>query len=932
MLLPLAAMAAPLTAEFQQNDTYQGTVMMRLRNQDTIIAGPSTVSMDVDGGDAALGDALFSMIFLRFDEVFGDAPGQVPYGSHIVRAGLEVVTNTSSNAQSGNIFTVAPLVSPLLVPATGTIYAAYANNAGFGGPDFADGHTGRPGNPFRSVNAPILTQDQGERTSNDITEIVRGWAGGNAESPLNHGLIISDTNGTDGWAIVSIGNTTAANRPKLRIEFYPPAMAVARQAATMVLSQGTGIPGTDLFYDGGVSAWLPDTVTPVNSASFATLSQRVPEDGSTITGARYLDGPNPPTLDSADDQMLIQFNNIFGTQPGQIKILPNLKIERASLRLTTGTTGDNRSSGPVDVHPMLTPWYASDEFGVRTYKRYHEFLALGAPPSSVGQGPSPATGDAGPVEFSYWGMQLNQVVDADVTASVRAWAAGRPNLGWSIQQSTSDGWAIFFQGANTPATRPQLIISYSYDPDADSDGMDDVWEAANGTGVNTPDADGDADSDGLTNLAEFFFGTRANLADTDGDGYNDKAESGTGLWVDAANTGTSPLKADTDGDGLRDGLENPTLPWTGAGQPGSDPNKVDSDGDGFPDFTEMAFLTNPASAVSVPAVPYNVVLSENFDAAGSVNSTTNFLISAGTFAAGIYDTLSGPNANAVQLTDGVATNVNSAVAWDYVPAQGKSVQLRFDYRMTADAGTVEAADGFGIGLFRVSNPAYGPAGAVNPGAAPRQWEDPRSGGGSADAVWFGFDIFGGAVEGNTLRITGPENPGTLLAAAVPAFPLNNGLFNRVTITAHTAGPSGTILHVDVTTDVNGSPVTTRVVSNLRVPGFDISADQFRVVAGGRNGTVRVKTEIDNLQLAVAGTVAPPLPPFDITGILPTAGGLSITWSAVAGVNYTIEGSETLSGTWSTIGSPVRAESSTATAEVPMAGTPSVRFFRVRRPQ
>ena len=929
LLLPLSSLAASLTAEFQQNDFYQGTVMMRLRNQDTIIADASTAAMDVDGGSSAVGDALYSLIFLRFDEVFGDAPGQVPYGSTIVRAALEVVTNVSGNAQSGNIFTVAPLLNPIMVPETGTIFAAYSNSSGFGGPDFGDSHTGRPGNPFRSVNLPILTQDQGERTFNDITEIVRGWAQGTVEAPLNNGLIISDTNGTDGWAISSVGHATEANRPKLRIEYYPPATAVERNAATLVLTQGMEIPGTGFPYDGCVSAFIPDTVTAVNHANFAANSQRLPEDGSGITTARYLDGSNPPTLDSFDDQMIIQFAGIFGDQPGQIKILPNLRIERASLRLTTGPAGENKSGGPVDVQRMLTPWFTTDESGSRTYKQYTGFTAPGAPEGTIGLGPTQASGDAGPVESSFWGMGNTQVLDADVTTSIKAWAAGLPNHGWSVQQSTSDGWACFFPGTGTVTDRPQLVITYSYDPDADSDGLPDEWETANGTGVNTADAGGDADSDGLTNMEEFLLGTRGNLTDTDGDGYGDKAESGTGLWVSATDTGTSPITADSDGDGLPDGMENPSLAWTGTTQPGSDPNHPDTDGDGFPDYTETAFETNPASAASVPAAAYTNVISENFDG-GAVNSTTNFLTSAGTFSAGITDTLAVPNANAAQLTDGVAASSSSALAWDYVPVQGKSVRLSFDYRMSADIGTAEAADGMGIGLFRVSNPGYGATGGINPGNAPRQWEDPRSGGGQADAVFFGFDIYGGAVDGNTLRITGPQDPLAVLATVVPALPLNNGLFNRVTLTANTAGSSGTLFHVDITTDVNGTPATTRLVSNLLVPGFNILAEEFRVVVGSRNGTIKVKTEVDNLQLAVAGAVAPPIPSFDITDVAAAVGGLSITWSSVAGGAYTVEASQTMTGTWSTLGNPVQASGTTTTTVIATSGPPSARFFRIRR--
>lgn len=44
-------------------------------------------------------------------------------------------------------------------------------------------------------------------------------------------------------------------------------------------------------------------------------------------------------------------------------------------------------------------------------------------------------------------------------------------------------------------------------------------------------------------------------ADSDGDGLSDCVETGSGVFVDAQDTGTDPNNADTDGDGLRDGEE-----------------------------------------------------------------------------------------------------------------------------------------------------------------------------------------------------------------------------------------------------------------------------------------------------------------------------------------------------------------------------------------
>ena len=58
----------------------------------------------------------------------------------------------------------------------------------------------------------------------------------------------------------------------------------------------------------------------------------------------------------------------------------------------------------------------------------------------------------------------------------------------------------------------------------------------------TLDLDGD--------LAQFFLDE-----DDDGDGLDDVHETGTGFFVSATNTGTSPTRVDSDGDGFADGVE-----------------------------------------------------------------------------------------------------------------------------------------------------------------------------------------------------------------------------------------------------------------------------------------------------------------------------------------------------------------------------------------
>ncbi len=58
-------------------------------------------------------------------------------------------------------------------------------------------------------------------------------------------------------------------------------------------------------------------------------------------------------------------------------------------------------------------------------------------------------------------------------------------------------------------------------------------------------------------LEQYYIGFRvaAVSIDTDSDGIDDLAETNTGIYISATNTGTNPNSADTDGDGVPDGLE-----------------------------------------------------------------------------------------------------------------------------------------------------------------------------------------------------------------------------------------------------------------------------------------------------------------------------------------------------------------------------------------
>ncbi|WP_411845099.1 hypothetical protein AAFN60_14630 [Roseibacillus persicicus] len=116
----------------------------------------------------------------------------------------------------------------------------------------------------------------------------------------------------------------------------------------------------------------------------------------------------------------------------------------------------------------------------------------------------------------------------------------------------------------------QTLDGLSFSADADSDTLLDSEEYQLSLGgflgypaypdidPTDPDTDGDgvlSDGDELFPTEGFRVPTNPTLLDTDYDGLSDVAETNTGTYVDANDTGTDPTDQDTDDDGSRDGWE-----------------------------------------------------------------------------------------------------------------------------------------------------------------------------------------------------------------------------------------------------------------------------------------------------------------------------------------------------------------------------------------
>lgn len=141
--------------------------------------------------------------------------------------------------------------------------------------------------------------------------------------------------------------------------------------------------------------------------------------------------------------------------------------------------------------------------------------------------------------------------------------------------------------------------------DLDNDGLADSWELEH-FGDLDEIATGDPDGDLLNNTGEQSRQTDPNVKDTDGDGYDDKAETGTGVWVSLLDTGTSPIISDTDKDGLPDGVETKTGIWLSGQDAGTDPHLFNTDGDRIGDGAEAVRGTDPNNSADQPSLP-NIV-------------------------------------------------------------------------------------------------------------------------------------------------------------------------------------------------------------------------------------------------------------------------------------------------------------------------------------
>ena len=344
-----------------------------------------------------------SISLLRFDNIFGDGPGQIPTNAIIVSA--DVVLNITDSG------TGTPLHRMLQDwDATNATW----NNMG-GGIQLDD-------NQARSTyDSQLGTSDQssGATTTGTIevsvTPDVQAWMNGAA----NHGWVMP------GWTFN--GNATAFTpsestninlRPRLRVKWVP--------AGTQWVSFRQGVDG----YTSARDTRINENATTLNSAANASLFVDA-DPGSRI-------------------EVLMRFDNIFGTATNQIPAGSTIHaavLELASLMKDAMGDGGSFFCLLKPWEDTTSTWESWGGVGVLT----NGVDALSVPTAVAGN--LTRTPD---VQGGYLNFEL--------TPDLQAWANGtRANYGWAILPWPlgANGWGIGTAEATTERERPQLRVYFT---------------------------------------------------------------------------------------------------------------------------------------------------------------------------------------------------------------------------------------------------------------------------------------------------------------------------------------------------------------------------------------------------------------------------------------------------------------------------------------
>jgi hypothetical protein len=227
-----------LTTRFRQGlDNYAGCTdtMLRAVAPTTEFSSATVLACDQDSDDVPTGDQPEHAL-IRFENIFGSEPGQVPVGAQIISAKL--IAWTDPTGDSKDLVRLHRMLIPWSPSDTW---------------DSLD--SGVSANDVEALSAPTFTHIptvKGAPAVFDVSADVIAWFAG---AP-NQGWVFLPT-GLDGWDFFSAENQDVEKHPTLEIAYTLPTAAgyaswqLAKFGATA--GQPGSFPGDDPDFDGGIN-------------------------------------------------------------------------------------------------------------------------------------------------------------------------------------------------------------------------------------------------------------------------------------------------------------------------------------------------------------------------------------------------------------------------------------------------------------------------------------------------------------------------------------------------------------------------------------------------------------------------------------------------------------------------------------------------------
>lgn len=438
-----SSMGATLT--FQQGvGGYTGTV-------DTFIQSGSSANnsavdpLTVDGIPPATDER---QVLIRFDNIFGNGPSQVPLGATNISATLmfnvsnSIAIPVTFNRMLQSWNPVHNWADYGLTPWNGTAGIQADGSEALAS---ADASPASVGTGLQSIT---------------VTSGVLAWQ---ANPSTNFGWVIR-TAGADSLVFDSSEVATATNRPRLTVNFDPPSTCSVTTdchdgslCTTDTCNTGTSTceytpvtcPGGTcnlsngqceavLTFQQGVNGYSEARDTFLNAASTGTTH------GTATTLS--VDGPGDDAANAR--HTLLHFRDIFGVGSGQIPTGSTILSATLTLYITNG------SANGASFHRMLQQWSDVDD---DTWTSWGTGIqANGVEAVST-------------ADISSFLNSINVAHAVNVTTSLAAWSAGAANHGWALLPNGDDSWQFTSAEGATVAQRPLLTVTYEPPSSCDDD-------------------------------------------------------------------------------------------------------------------------------------------------------------------------------------------------------------------------------------------------------------------------------------------------------------------------------------------------------------------------------------------------------------------------------------------------------------------------------